>query len=212
MKKVVALLIAGVFVGLAVSGCAERRVVSADSLMFDASTKWVMENPGHGSRRLQFRVPSNHAGVEDATVIVWNFPGMRDPGDGTTVQKNIDRWCEQFVQGDGTPSAQVATTAEYRINGLPVHTVDLSGRYVAEVEPGSGLKHDKPAFRMIGAYVVSPEGDYIVKMIGPQPVVAAHEMAFDDFVKSVRMRDATYVEPAATTPPGRRAVLTANRP
>lgn len=171
------------------AGCAQSKLVAADSLVFHASTQWVQQTPGHESRRLQFSIPSHREGVEDASLIVWNFRSMRDRGDGFVIQKNIDRWCEQFVHDDGTPLTRAAEVTEFRINQMPVYTVDLHGRFVAETSPGSDLYHDKPGYRMLGAYIVAPHGDYIVKMVGPASVIDRHAKAFDTFMRSVQPRD-----------------------
>ncbi len=183
MARLVGVMLVAMFAGL-VSGCAETKMVSADAIMFEASADWRVQQPTHPSRRLQLVLSPREAGSDDARLIVWNFPSMRDNGDGAMIHANMMRWCEQFLQSDGTPTQDAARFAEWRVNGMPVHLVDISGRYVAETAPGSGLRVDRQGYRMIGAYVVSPDGDYIVKLIGPAATVAQHEMDFDHFIRS----------------------------
>lgn len=168
------------------AGCASTVPVTADSLTFHADARWRREVPHHDTRRLQFRIPSQRQGVEDARLVVWNIETLRDAGDGLTVQANIHRWMDQFVQDDGSPSGTNVRQTEYRVNDMPVHIVDISGRYVPKA-PGPGdirLKH--AGYRMLGAYINAPHGDYIVKLWGPAPVVADNVDAFKTFVLSVR--------------------------
>jgi len=193
------------------AGCAEKRPVVADSLMFDASPMWQLESPSHPSRRLEFRLPSNDAQREDARLVVWNFPDVRDPGNGEMIQKTMDRWCTQIVQRDGTPSQAAADRTEYAINNMPVSVMDVTGRYVAETAPGSGIHYNKPLFRMVGAYIVTPDADYMVQLVGPASVVADHSGEFDQFLKSVRRRDPAVTNANAGWPPQRRVELTATR-
>lgn len=189
MRKITAsLLVLGAVVILA-AGCATSRVVVADSLMFDAATAWDQQTPSHPSRRLQFRLPPDDPNVAEAELVVWNFPGMRDEGDGHLIRKTMDRWCAQMVQDDGASSREVAARAEYRVNGMPMWTMDLSGRYAAETSPGSDLHYDKQGYRMLGAYIVAPEGDYLVKLVGPASVVDRYVPSFDRFLQSVRPCD-----------------------
>jgi hypothetical protein len=173
-------------VSILVTGCAQTRPVSADTIQFQASTNWVLETPLHPARRLQFRVPSGNQAAPPAKLVVWNFPNMRDRGDGQVIQRNMSRWCEQFVQGDGQPTRAAANMSEWNVNGMPVHVIDVQGRYVAETAPGSGLHVNRPGYRMLGAYIVAPDGDYIVRMVGPLGVVQQHEGEFMDFVRSAR--------------------------
>lgn len=183
MARLVGVLLI-VMMALVVSGCAETKTVSADAIMFQASTDWRVEQSAHPSRRLEMGLPARQSGADDAKLIVWNFPTMRDSGDGAMVHANMMRWCEQFLQADGTPTQDVAKFAQWQVNGMPVHLVDISGRYVAETTPGSGLRVDRPGYRMIGAYMRTPDGDYIIKLIGPAATVAQHEFDFDQFIRS----------------------------
>lgn len=186
MLKLTHAATAAVLVAGLSAGCASTIPVSADSLTFDADVHWRREVPQHESRRLQFTVPSTHPDLNDARLIVWNFATMRDSGDGLTVQANIERWLDQFTQDDGTPTGPNAKQTEYFINGMPVHIVDITGRYRAETAPGNGARLDQPGYRMLGAYVNAPQGDYIVKLWGPAAVVGDNLKAFKKFVWSVK--------------------------
>ncbi len=168
------------------TGCSTTVPVRADSITFYASASWIPEETSHPSRKLEFRIPSGQPDMEDARLVVWNFPTVRDAGDGRVIQRNINQWMGQFVQDDGTPTDVLARRAEYRINGMPVHTLDVAGRLVSDSSSGPGVRVDHPTYRMKGAYVVSPQGDYLVKFIGPAEVVERHGEAFDTFLKTAR--------------------------
>ena len=170
-------------------GCSNTRIVASDSLTFDASIHWQRQEPSHPSRRLEFCIPSNDPQVEDAHLIVWSFPQLRDGGDGQIVDKTLEQWSAQFLGDDGNASSATVLRGEYVINGLPVHTIDVRGRFIAETWPGADLHHDKAYYRLMGAYIVGPQGDYAVKFLGPDTLLAQHADAFDEFVRSARMRD-----------------------
>ncbi len=193
------------------AGCAETVPVTADSLTFQASVDWQCQMPEHESRRLQFRLPSHQEGVPDAKLVVWNFPGMRDAGDGRMIATHMDRWIDEFVQDDGASSRDAAVRREYRVNDLPVYCIAVSGRYVAESSPGSGVRVERPGHSMLGAYIVAPGGDYIVKLWGPESVVSHHAAAFDRFVKSVRAGDSHWPQEQPQGTSRTRTTLTATK-
>ncbi len=197
-----------VALGMLVSGCAETKQVSADAIMFEAAVDWREHQPSHPSRRLEMTLPARDPGFEDARLIVWNFPTMRDSGDGVMIHANMMRWCEQFQQPDGVSTQDVAHFAEWHVNGMPVHVIDVTGRYVAETAPGSGLRVDRPGYRMMGAYIVTPDGDYIAKLIGPAVTVAQHEADFGAFLRSAY---AGGVPVPAESPAQGRSMLAADR-
>ncbi len=208
MFRMMAIVLLGVTVLALSSGCSTTVPVTADAITFHASNSWVPESTTHSSRKLQFRVPSDEPGVADARVVVWNFPGVRDSGDGRVIQANMDRWSTQFAQDDGMPSDGLALRAEYRVSGMPVYTFNISGSYTATDEADSGLQVIRPAYRMRGAYIVSPQGDYIVKFVGPVDVVDRHGAEFDTFVKTARSRH-WFAPPQEAQDEGRRSMLTA---
>ncbi len=210
MRRTTAALGLAMISVLAASGCATTQSVAADSLVFKASVHWQPEVPDHETRLLQYRLPSHQAGIEDATLVVWSFPGMRDTGDGHIINRNMDRWIEQFDLG-ARSQLQAVRRVEYRINGLPVHTIDIAGRYTAETSPGSGIRYNLSNYRMRGAYVAGPDGDYIIKLVGPANVVAKHTREFDTFVRSVRMGDGSLPQGTNVGRNNRRTELVAVR-
>ncbi len=153
-----------------------------DQLEFAVPTAWIVEQPTSSMRKAQLRLPGDAAG--DAELVIYNFGTM--PEAGGSVEANFDRWCDQFVQADGRESKEVATRRETQISGMAVHTIDISGRYVAAVRPGNPEKHDKPGQRMLGSVIISPNGKYFVKLLGPSATVEKHAARYEDFLSSLK--------------------------
>jgi hypothetical protein len=118
----------------------------------------------------------------EAELIVYYF-GQSGAG---TVQANLDRWYGQFQQPDGSPSKDAAQTATSTVAGMEVTTVDVSGRYVAQVRPGAEERHDVPDSRMLAAIVQASDGAYYFKLVGPAATVAAAKAAFDAMIGSLQ--------------------------
>lgn len=100
------------------------------------------------------------------------------PNGGGSVQQNIDRWTGQFDTSTGS-EAQVD---QREVNGMTLHTVDVSGTFDAGAAMGGG--GPKEGQRMLGAIVEAPTGNYFVKLVGPQGAVTQQRENFEEFVSS----------------------------
>jgi hypothetical protein len=106
--------------------------------------------------------------VDDAECAVYYF----GPGQGGSVQANIDRWKGQFTQG---PAPKISNRV---IHGLKVTTIDISGSY-------SGMGGPMQAgYRMLGAIVENPGGNVFLKFAGPAKTIAANQVKFEQLLAS----------------------------
>jgi hypothetical protein len=153
----------------------------AVTLKFDAPPGWIPKPPASSARIAEYTLPKAAGDAEDAAVAVFYFPGQ-----GGSVQANLDRWIGQFAQPDGSPSKGMAKTTKLDAHGLAVTLIDLSGTYVAELSPGSAEHYNKPGFRMRAAVVETADGPYFVKLTGPAKTVTQWDESFMTFLKSVR--------------------------
>jgi hypothetical protein len=69
---------------------------------------------------------------------------------------------------------------------MAVYELALTGTYVAETAPGSGVRVNKPGFALRAAILESDHGLYYVKLTGPAATVQQHAPAFADLVTRVR--------------------------
>lgn len=132
-------------------------------------------------------------------VAQWTLPGKA--GDGELVvyyfgtggaggaEANLTRWIGQFEQKDGSPSDKKAKIDKKTVAGMAVTQVEVTGRYVAAVMPGSPEKNDKPDYMMLGAIVETSAGPYYFKAVGPEATLKAARKSFDGFVASLKPGD-----------------------
>lgn len=151
------------------------------ALQFDAPADWVAVEPSSPMRVAQFLLPRVDDDTEDAECAVFYFGG-----EGGTVEANLDRWTNQMLQEDDSPSADVATTTSFEVAGMPVTVLDVPGIYAAEVVPGSKMRYYKRNFRLKAAVVESPDGPYFFKLTGPSRTVTRWETEFNTLINSVR--------------------------
>ena len=153
------------------------------TIRFEAPKEWTAQGTTSSMRVAQYALPRAAGDAEDAELIVYYFGGS-----GGSVQANLDRWLGQMEQPDGRPSKAVAKTSKLTPNALQMTVLEVSGRYFAELSPGTPARHNKPGFRMKAVVIETPRGPYFVKLTGPERTVARWETAFDGFLKSARMQ------------------------
>jgi hypothetical protein len=108
----------------------------------------------------------------DAECVVYFF----GPGQGGTIQANIDRWKGQFKPSDGK-------VTKLTVHGLPVTRIDISGEYSGMGGP-MAQGPAKAGYRLLGAIVEGSAGNLFIKFTGPVKTVAANQQKFDAFLGS----------------------------
>jgi hypothetical protein len=155
----------------------------AAKLHLSAPKEWIVKPSTSSMRVAQYALPRASGDAEDGELIVYFFGGQ-----GGSVQANLDRWLGQMEQPDGRPSKAVAKTETLTVSGMKITVLDVSGRYVAEMAPGSPTRYDKPGFRLKAAVVETAGGPYFVKLTGPAKTVERWNTAFATFLRSAAYR------------------------
>jgi hypothetical protein len=150
-------------------------------LVWTAPQGWAEEPPSSAMRITQYRLPKVDGDTEDAVCYVSHFPGT-----GGSVEANLSRWYDQFIQPDGRPSSAVAKVNKAEHHGFQQTTVDVSGTFSQSTTPMGPAGEDKPNFRMLAGVIETPIGPWFVKLIGPEKTVARWEKSFYEFMKTFR--------------------------
>ncbi|CRI64787.1 conserved exported hypothetical protein [Thiocapsa sp. KS1] len=173
------LLIAPVLLAGSAAASADQAVtfLTYQSSVPDA---WVAETPKSEMRKLQYKVPaSGGAGGDGAEFVVYFF----GPGQGGTLEANIERWQSQFQGPDGAPVEPTVT--QIGTETVPATLVELRGSYGRSVGMGPG--DDVQTDRMLLAGVIeTPQGNLFPQMHGPAELVAAQREGFVAFVKGIQ--------------------------
>jgi hypothetical protein len=154
------------------------KTMKAGELSFAVPASWKAETPKSAMRKAQVKVAPAEGDADPAEMIVFQFPG----GAGT-VEANVDRWEKMFVDAEGKPVK--ATTAKARGRNVDVTRVEVAGRYIAAVMPGSNERNNKPDYRLLGAIVETPGAAYFFRMVGPDRTMKAARSGFDAMIASM---------------------------
>ena len=157
---------------------------TSGDLHYKVPDGWVTGQPSSKMRVAQFKLPKADGDNEDGELVLYYFGANQ----GGTPEANIDRWTSMMQQADGSPSKDKAKTESLTINGLKVSTVDVTGKYTAEMAPGSGKFYDNADYRLRGAVIETAKGNYFLKLVGPAKTVGRWEQSFTDYLKSLEFK------------------------
>ena len=152
------------------------------SLAFDPPNEWIVEPVSSPMRLAQFTLPRAEGDSEDAELTVFYFGGG-----GGTVEANLERWTNQMLQPDDSPSADVATTTSFMVGEIAVTLLDVPGIYAAEVTPGSRMRYYKRGYRLKASVVETPAGPYFFRLTGPEQTVRTWDDRFIALLESLRI-------------------------
>jgi hypothetical protein len=168
----------------AINTSATQAPQTSGDLHYKVPDGWMAGQPTSKMRVAQFKLPKADGDNEDGELVLYYFGANQ----GGTAEANIDRWISQIQQADSSPSKDKAKTESLTVNGLKITTVDVAGRYIAEMAPGSGKFYDKPNYRLRAAVIETAKGNYFVKLVGPAKTVGRWEQSFTDYLKSFEFK------------------------
>jgi hypothetical protein len=156
---------------------------SSGELKFKTPDGWTSQTPSSSMRVGQYELPAAEGDIEPASLVVFYF----GPGQGGSVEANLDRWMGQIQQPDGGSSKDKAKTDTLTVNGMKVTLLDVSGTY-AGGDMGRGSGPAKSNFRMRAGVIETPKGGYFVKLVGPEKTVGKWDESFIAFIKSAEYK------------------------
>jgi|SRR5215216_5717108 len=163
---------------------AQSGSTQSGNLQFQPPAGWTAEQPSSSMRVAQYKLPRAEGDSADATLVVYYF----GPGQGGSVEANLDRWIGQMQQPDGTSSKSKAKTENITINRMPVTMLDVTGNYTESMMGGGGGQQIQGLARMRAAVIETSKGAYYVKLVGPEKTVNRQDANFMEFIKSAEFK------------------------
>jgi hypothetical protein len=163
--------------GFPVSGPeGDQTVIEVGGLVMPKPITWVWTAPTMQFRALQYAVPAIGVNSPAAELVFSVFAG----GEGGPVGANLDRWSNQFREGDG---AAASKRSERQVAGLKVHLIESAGAYM-----GMGAAAPRPGYMQLGAIVEAPGRNVFMKIVGPQATVESNRAAFEAMLAGMTTR------------------------
>lgn len=145
-------------------------------LRFGTPKGWISEKPENNMRVRQYKLPAAEGESEPGSVVIYLFPGA-----GGTPEKNIARWMSQMKSNDGEAIGKRAVRDQFVVNGYPVWSVDMTGRYATQ-SMVDGSQIDKPDMRFVGFVIVAGEENFFVKCLGGKATIEKWRRSIQTFV------------------------------
>jgi hypothetical protein len=155
------------------------------ALNFKAPGEWTKVQPRVNFIEAEFSIPKIDGDPKNGRLTIM--------GAGGSIQANIDRWYTQFTQPDGGATSEVAKVSETTVNEMTVHMVDITGTYMdttgGPFNPNA-KKVERENYRMVAAIIETADnGNYFVKMYGPQDTMEKNLEGFQNMVKGLELAD-----------------------
>lgn len=146
---------------------------AAAGVKWTAPATWRLQT-ARPMRVATYEIPAA-AGSEPGECGVFHF----GQGQGGSVEDNLARWAGQF-EAAAPPKKETRT-----VRALRVHTIDLSGTYLASGGPMMQTQAKKPGYRLLGAIVEAPRGLVFFKCTGPAATIGKAQSEFESLVGSL---------------------------
>jgi hypothetical protein len=152
---------------------------SAAGIRWTAPAEWKAQGP-RPMRAATYSVPviDSDQGVAECVV---NYFG---PGEGGSVEANVERWKSQVLGTDGKPAPAKIDKGSTR--GIAVTRIDASGTYTGMGGPMAAAK-PVAGYRLLGAIVEAPGGNVFFKLTGPAKTIARQQKNFDQLLASIQL-------------------------
>lgn len=142
---------------------------------------WSSVPPSSTMRLAELRIAPAAGDPEPGEVTVFYF----GPGQGGTVQMNLDRWYGQMQQPDGSDSKGAGTTESFKAAGMEVTLISVPGIFAPNAMPGQAAQAPKENWRMLAAIVTTPDGPYFFKGTGPDATMLQNRDAMITLLESI---------------------------
>ncbi len=149
---------------------------SAGSLKWTAPATWKAQ-PERPMRAATYSVPKAAGDAEDGECAVFYF----GPGQGGSVQANIERWYGQFESTSKPPAPRPGKAGKYKVT-----YVDHAGTYKSGGPMMAAAAVKKPGFQLLGAIVEGPQGSVFFKLTGPAKTVSAAKASFEKMILGIQ--------------------------
>ncbi|MFM9168873.1 MAG: hypothetical protein ACKOTD_01775 [Phycisphaerales bacterium] len=152
----------------------DQTMIEVGGLRMPKPVTWVWTKPSMQFRALQYAVPANGVNAPAAELVFSVFAG----GDGGPIDANLDRWANQFRDGD---AAAKSVRTEATVSGMRVLRIESVGAYM-----GMGAAAPRPGQMQLGAIVEAPGRNVFIKLVGPQATVESNRAAFDALIAGMK--------------------------
>jgi len=165
--------------GCWVSAQNSREVVELGTLKSQVPADWAGVKPDDPSSHRQYRLEPVGDDKEAARLTI-DFLGK---GSGDSAEARVRRWKAMFLPPEGKDMDSVAKVRRLKAGGATVTYLDVRGDYKGI--PGNPAT-PRENFRLLGVYFDTPEGPYLIRLLGPAGTVEFYRTEFEDWLTAFK--------------------------
>jgi hypothetical protein len=155
------------------------KVVELGKLKSRVPADWAEQVPYDPNCYKEYRLEPVDEDVEYAHVSLY-FLGK---GKAATAADCVKHWKGMFLPPEGQRMNDAAEIQRLTVSGAPVTCLDVRGVY-------KGVPHDPASvrknYRLLGVYFDTPQGAYVIQLIGSAATVEYYRNAFENWVKAFK--------------------------
>jgi hypothetical protein len=177
-------LLAGSAISIALQGpsaCAQNPnqggLVQLGGLKSQVPADWVEEAPYDPQYYKQYRLYPVGDGVDYTEV------SIRFLRNGETAAEYVKRWKAMFLPPEGKTMQEAVKVRQLTVNGVSATYLDARGDYKGI--PGDAAT-PRENYRLLGVYLKTPKGAYLIRLFGPDEAVRVHRQEFENWVKAFK--------------------------
>ena len=142
---------------------------------------WSEEKPSSSMRLTQFTLARDEQGNPTVQAIV--FGGITGGAEA-----NLERWMGQFQPPAGKSRDEWVEVTKSEQAGMTVTRAEIEGTFLGGMGTAGPESAEGEPWKMLGAVVEGPAGEFHVKLVGPASLVDDNEDEFDALLASMRPR------------------------
>ena len=169
LNKLTVLALAILVTAPALQGAEKTKKVAAKDITLNVPTSWKQSPASNNLRTAQFAIPKVEGDKDDAELVVYFFGGA-----GGGVNANLERWSGQFQPGGKKQKIYKGESKQGEY-----YLLDITGVYNKPIGPPINRQtNPTPGYQMLAVVLmVKDEGNYFLKLTGPQKTVASAAQA-----------------------------------
>jgi hypothetical protein len=154
-------------------------VVNLGGLKSRAPADWMEEKPDNPACYKQYWLEPVNDDKYPGQVTVC----LVGTGKGQTAQDHVSRWKNMFLPPEGETIQQAAQVRQLNVNGAKATYLDIRGDLKGIPGDNSSPREN---FRLLGVYLNTPKGPYVIRMLGPDGTVRFYRSEFEQWVKAFK--------------------------
>jgi hypothetical protein len=154
-------------------------VVELGGLKSRVPADWVEEEPDEAHSYKQYRLEPVDDDKDYAQLTV-RFLGKGRRGSAAGYVKH---WKGMFYPPEGKTMHEAARVRQLTVNGAAATYLDVRGDYKGIRGDDTTARQD---FRLLGVYLDTPKGPYVIRLFGPADTVGFYRKQFEDWVKAFK--------------------------